>query len=144
MLHGRFTHCDDTVQVLHSHAAHCEKAAQVLHSHFTHCEKAVQVLHTHFTHCEKAAKPCMIVSHTATAPCKPCTVISHTLKRLPQAFPKTFWPLQCSCKYISQEESEPHSNIELTLFTVLGCAVRKNGALLSSEINAKQLLHTSP
>ena len=64
------------------------------------------MLHSHAAHCEKAAKCCMVVSHTE--------------KRLSQAFPKAFWPLQCSCKDISQEESEPHSYIELTFVRALG------------------------
>ena len=55
-MHGRFTHCDEAVQVLHGHFTHCEKAVQVLHGHFTHCEKAVQALHGRFTHCDGATQ----------------------------------------------------------------------------------------
>ena len=56
VLRGHFTHCDETVRVLHGRFAHCDGAAQVLHDPFTHCDGTMQVVHGHFAHCDDAAQ----------------------------------------------------------------------------------------
>ena len=99
----------------------CRPCMIISHTVKRPCKPCVIISHT----VKRVCKPCIVISYTMKRPCKPCMVISYTVKRLPQAFPKTFWPLQCSCKYISQEKSGPHSNIELTLNK--GFDIEKNG-----------------